>query len=187
MRKAALESFTAILQIGLIRKRRAGRFVLLLLMVPLILNPACSRNQAFNPPEPLQMLPVVYYDCIQMTPYDVIWSYFDPYGYRWRAEEMYTGKVIVFKNVEVTQRLLDTRGEDFIWVDQIRCFAATPDEINKIKSFKMGQKLDVVGIMAGVDKDSEYLNTIKMADCYYSTAGMWAIPTGAGASFTPGY
>ena len=133
------------------------------------------------------MLPVAYYDCIQITPYDLIWSYFDPYGHRWRANEMFTDKVVVFKDVEVNQRMLDTRGENYIWCDQVRCYTAVPEEIDRIKKLKLGQKIDVVGMMRGVDDDSEYLNTIKMTECYFSNAGVWAIPQGGGGTFTPGY
>jgi len=130
------------------------------------------------------MLPANYYKCIESTTLQVQGSYFDPYGHRWVAEMTYNDQPFVFKDIEVFPSMIESRGPDYLWVDRIRCKAVNPDDVAKLK---VGQIIDVVGIMRGISKDPDLQLNLEMTECYFLPAGAVALPLPGGAAFVPGY
>ena len=130
------------------------------------------------------MLPAIYYNCIETTPLGIREAYFDPYGSRLMAEEKYNGKVFVFKNIEVLESTLDVSGSDYLWIDSIKCRAANPGDINKLKP---GQVVDIVGMMQGIADSSGQPGALLMTECFFLPAGSLALPVSGGPAFNPGY
>lgn len=130
------------------------------------------------------ILPANYYQCFDSTPQAVEGAYFDPYGHRWVAEMTYNDQPFVFKNVEIMPGMMESKGPDYIWVDRTQCQAANPADVAKLK---VGQVIDVVGIMRGVSKDPDKQMDLLMTECYFLPAGSVALPLPGGAAFTPGY
>jgi hypothetical protein len=130
------------------------------------------------------ILPPNYYQCVDSTAQAVEGAYFDPYGHRWMAEVQYNDQPFVFKNIEIVEGMMQSKGPDYIWVDRTQCMAANPADIAKIK---VGQVIDVVGIMRGVSKDPDKQMDLLMTDCYFLPAGSVTLPLPGGAVFSSGY
>ena len=144
---------------------------------------ACSAT-AFSVQAP-PMIPMAYYQCMEATPKDLADSYFSPYGNRWLAEFLYTDQKFVFKNIKVDKQMLQTKGSNYIWVDNtIKCVAISADAVSKLK---VGQSIDIVGVMRGIPKEAETQYSLLMTDCYLLPAGSLALPLSGGATFSVGY
>ncbi len=152
----------------------------LCLLVPLT---SCA-GPAFSDQSAPVLLPAAYYQCYDVTPKAILAAYFDPYGHRWQAEEIYNNQPFIFKNVEVDAQMLKYKGENFIWVDQIKCVAVSPGEVSKLKK---GQMIDVVGLNRGIPNNSDMANSMLMEECYFLPAGSLALPLSGGGGFVAGY
>ena len=156
--------------------------LLILLLVISSLGTACQQ-QAFIAKLPAY-LPPLYYQSIEVTPEAIVKYYFDPYGHGWEAEMIYDDQPFVFKNIEFIKGMMESKGPDYIWVDRIRCYAIDPGDVAQLK---IGQMVDVVGMMRGISKDPDMPISLVMTECYFLPAGSLAIPVGGGGGFVAGY
>jgi hypothetical protein len=168
---------------------KPSRFLPLRMLIPFLMGlcfilvlGACNRG-AYITQLP-QALPISYYNCIEGVARQVQEAYYDPYGHGWQAQVLYDDQIFVFKNVEIVQGMIDSRGDNYIWIDRIKCVANNPLDIKKLK---VGEFVDVVGTMRGIPEDPDVVYSLLMDGCYFLPAGSLALPLPGGDVFVPGY
>ncbi len=129
------------------------------------------------------MIPASYYSCLDVSPKVILDAYYNQYGGRYLAEAQYNGQPFIFKNIEVTQSMIEGQGTDYIWVDRVKCTLATDFS----RYIKEGKLVDIVGTMQGIPIDPDTPYSILMTDCYVIPAGSVALPLAGGATFAPAY
>jgi hypothetical protein len=129
-------------------------------------------------------LPPVYYGSTLIMPFDLANAYWSPYITRREAESNYNGQIYVFKDFKVTKQTLSTENKGYIWVDLVKAYPLSPANI---KQLSVGEKIDVVGVLAGPCKD--FPNTLTFSDCVFLPAGCVKLPLGDSTQFqyTPTY
>jgi len=124
-----------------------------------------------------QYIPPSYYACSETTPENLAQAYYSRYYNVVDAESQYNGQFFVFKNIVISDSSLHYATDDYIWVDTIiQCYFL---KSGVEKELKAGDKVDVVGIDAGQNKD--YAGTLTFTGCIFVPAGSVQLPAG-GAS-----
>ena len=173
---------------GVAMKKPAGReksyaVVLFFISLVWVLTMAACAAQT-NTAQFLPLLPPEYYQCYETTSQDIITAYFGAYSSRPLAEALYNNQPFVFKNIEIMPGMMESQGPDYIWVDRTQCMAVNPTDVAKLK---VGQVVDVVGIMRGVSIDPDKRMDLLMTDCYFLPAGSFALPVPGGPVMATGY
>ena len=164
---------------------RAYRLISTILMALLILlfsfdTFACNQHAAaFAPP----YLPAQYYDCTEVTPLDLVNTYFSGYADASHAEVEYNNRYFVFKNIPVRDWVIADLDQGWIWIGSgVKCLLLNPEDM---KRFKMEDKIDVVGFNTGV---IDYKTPgLLFKDCYALASGSVQLPAGSGGGFVPAY
>ncbi len=152
---------------------------LALVLAPVKLASCTSTESTAVPP----FLPPHYYDCIKADPTELAEAYFSSFLIWQIMGEKYDGKVIVFKDVLVEERMYMFLDEGYIWVDQIKCYLV---DIDNIKRFQPGDRVDVVGVNKGPTQYN--IAILKFDNVVVLPAGSVALPSDPDAgSITPGY
>jgi hypothetical protein len=170
--------------VGIMEKSKKAVMLLLIVLVILsmILVAGCANKFAFGPPP---YLPPNYYDCTQVDPKALVSTYYVGNVDITSVRARYNGVIFVFQDVLVNDRMFIGMDEGYIWVDQIKCYLANPDKMN---SFKLGDKIDLVGRNAG--QISYFIPGLIFKDCYVLPAGQIALPATPDAilgTFGPAY
>ena len=145
---------------------------------------ACA-SAAFSPPP---YIPAHYYSATEIEAQALIDAYF--WGnIDWTSvNAKYNGEIYVIKNVTVDKHLLFDLNKGFIWVNQIKCY---PTNLKLMKSFDLGEKIDVVGINAGpTNPIPQDVPELQFKDCVVIPAGLLTIPVDPNispAAFGPAY
>lgn len=120
-------------------------------------------------------IPPEYYNCTEVTPQVICDAYFSRYGNIAEAQYRFDGLLFVFKNVEVTDSMFKHIDEGYTWVDNlVRCFCVNIDDL---KRYKIGDKIDVVGKNEGVVLN---FTGLKFGDCIIMPAGSVQLPAPGG-------
>jgi len=114
-----------------------------LLLTGIIMTSSCAAS-AFRP---IPLVPPAYLDCVQATPFDLEQAYFGNFGSRSLAAQIYNGKPVVLKNIEMTETMLKTRDKNYVWVDSIKIISMVGNALARLKA---GDVVDIVGINNGV-------------------------------------
>jgi hypothetical protein len=103
-----------------------------------------------------------------------------------RMEAQFNGNIYVFKYIEVAERMYLGMDEGFIWVGQIKCYLAGPDQMRR---FKPGDRVDILGRNDGPTSYS--VPGLKFTTCYVLSAGSVILPSASDpnaiTSFVPAY
>lgn len=151
----------------------------------------CKRTTEENV---LPYIPPEYYQCTEITTYELAFSYWSPYSMRiFESEgraipgEAYIGKVFVIKNYPITSYVLKEVRKGYIWVDMIKCYALKPEDLLRLK---VGTFIDVVGINKGPEA-KDYLEfsegVLVFADCAILPAGSVKLPAEGSSYGVPVY
>lgn len=132
---------------------------------------------------PVPYISPACYNCIEIPhPNNLCDSYFMPYGDIWIASQRFDGKAIVFKNIEVIDRMLLYCDEGIMWLSDIKCYITN---IEYLQHLNVGDTVDVVGINQGPATD--FIGLV-FYDCFILPSGIVQLPAGGpGETFTPGY
>jgi hypothetical protein len=151
------------------------------LVLAALVIPACSSHPASGATTPvvetqviLQYIPPSYYACSETTPLDLCHAYFGRYNNILVAEEEFNNQVFVFKNEVITGSELQYAKQDYFWLDGIiQCYFLYSGSERQLK---VGEKVDVVGVDAGVSAD--YPRLLSFTGCVFLPAGAVQLPAG---------
>ncbi len=139
----------------------------------------CSKAYMATPP----FVPAQYYDCLEVSPYQLVDIYFSNYANITMSEAQYNGHMFVFKNIRIEDWMLAHLDEGWIWVDQIRCSLSSYFDWGILKA---GNRVDVVGMNMGVR--SYERPGLAFEDCIVLPAGVVSLPADPGTGpIVPGY
>ena len=96
---------------------------------------------------------------------------------------MYDNQVFVFKDIEVTTKMLLNVDKGYAWIGDLKCLLAD----TALKRYKPGQKFDIVGLNLGINHDQEVPFCLLFHDCYVMPAGSLKLPADGSAPVMPGY
>jgi hypothetical protein len=163
------------------RSLKGMNFVVVLILAVLGLSDSgCTRQQLIAVPP---YLPPEYYDCIEVKPSDLVIKYFSTYGNMSNSEHEYNGRYFVFKNQLVQDWMVKELDQGWIWVEgNVKCELVNVDDM---KTFNLGDKIDVVGLNQGVI--SYTTAGLLFTKCLVLPAGTVALPAAGGQAFVPGY
>lgn len=160
-----------------------GRFHVLvysLLLAGLVGLFGCANTalsvQPFVPPQ--------YLDCIEISPFklaDYYFNYQPPYIWMLTADEAFTGKAVIMKNIEITEEIIDTRAKSFFIVNSN--VLVKPQDPSIMNELKVGEVIDILGLSKGVSD-----NRVVVEGCLIEPAGRLNLPVEEdGASIGAGY
>lgn len=137
----------------------------------ILLTAGCAKQpvqvQIYVPPE--------YLNSIDVTPEELAGAYtLESHGDWTEPNRIFQGKSVVFKNLELTDRLLQSVDKGFIMLVGVKLELANPEDWSQ---FSSGSKVDVVGICKGFDMFEE--------TAYVTLTGVIGFPAGE-ADFTSG-
>ncbi len=166
-------------------RTQAVAFVLLATVVTLTMVSGCSSRVI----EVAPYIPPAYYDCIEVNPFLLYDAYYMKNSISFirsmaEAQYFYDGKVFVFKNIEVTAPLFKYLDEDYFWVKEvIKCYCLNA---RSLKSYKIGDMIDVVGKNQGVVSG---VPGLVFRDCIILPVGYTQLPAPGSAEGMriPGY
>ena len=157
-----------------------------LILAALVLSASltgCSGSAEFIPPA---LITFEYHDCSPIEPNQLLTEYFGDHAeFRWiDVNTQNNGGVFIFKNIPVDVHMLFELDKGYIWVDQIRCNLVDP---NAMDSFRVGDKIDVVGRNAG--PTSQFIPELIFNGCVVMPAGQILLPIGydGSSTFVPSY
>ncbi len=131
---------------------------------------------------PMTYISPMYYSCVEVKPADLSWEYYGNYADRWLADQNFTGKTFIFKNISVTSFMLDNKDDGFMWVEQLRCTEANQGDIADLKP---GDVIDIIGVNRGVPPNEYW--ALLITDCIFVPAGSLSLPLPGGDVFVPTY
>ena len=154
----------------------------LAVLLPALFGAGCAKPLAYaviHPP----FIPAQYYNCIDVTPDDLANAYFNNCAEIKLAENLYNELYFVFKDLELRSWMLTDLTLGYLWVNSgIKCLLANPEVM---RSFKLGEKIDLVGYNSGVGNDAH--TELLFKDCYVMPAGSLQLPAAGGMEFVPTY
>ena len=129
-------------------------------------------------------IPPEYYNCTPVTPQALCDAYYSRYANLQTASLSYNGEFFVFKDLEVTSLMLKTVDQGYILAGNLIQCSCT--NLNDLKHFKIGDKIDVVGIDQGAIMGVP--GGLAFSDCIILPAGSLQLPApGGGGAIIPGY
>ena len=135
----------------------------------------CSQKSLSNV---VPYIPPAYYGSTLIMPFDLANAYWSPYITRRDAERNYNGQMYVFKDYKVTRQTLSTAGKGYVWVDLVKAYPLNPANLAQLK---VGDEIDVVGVLAGPCKD--FPNTLTFSGCVFLPTGFANLPVGDSSPF----
>lgn len=145
----------------------AAVLLLLVPILPILTGCASPRGEApfpfVTPPEGV--------DYIEVDPYDLGTAYLTRYGGGVGvADNLYKGKSFIFKDILVTEQMLEYSDGSSIYIYYTHCIAQNPSDIQKLH---VGDRIDVLGYNAGWSY--EHMQ-IEFTGCQFFPAGVVPIP-----------
>ena len=145
--------------------RAVSWIMVVVLAVVSIVTLSCNQKAFIIQPPPF--LPPECYNCTEVTPLDLVNTYFSGYANAASAEVQYNNRYFVFKNIPVRDWVIAELDKGWIWVGSgIKCLLLNSDDL---KRFKTEDKIDVVGFNTGVI--SYQTPGLLFKDCYALAAG----------------
>ena len=152
-----------------------------LLLMSLLAPLGCTRQNRVIP-----YIPPSYYEATEVSPHNLVTAYYPPYSDAplpmGAIEDMYNGKVFIFKDIRVTKYMLQNAVEGYAWVDLIKCY---PLMSNGLAGLKVGDAIDMVGVNDGLCPDQ--VGFLQLSGCVFLPSGELQIPAAGSAPFVPPY
>jgi hypothetical protein len=128
-------------------------------------------------------IPPAYFSGQLVLPFDLAAIYYSPYTPKTEVAKL-AGTVYIFKNLKVTEITMASTDKDYVWMDIVKAYALNPANI---KQLKLGETVDVAGVLSGPCKD--FPNSLTFTGCVFIPSGIVSLPV-AGDSplqYTPTY
>lgn len=180
--------------VGLMNLLLKGWFILAAVWLPIssIVVASCKSATEDNV---IPYIPPAYYQCMEITTYEMAYSYWSPIISRQQAAdkgspipgEAYRGKVFVIKNSLVTAYMLKEVNKGYIWLDMIKCIGLNSKDLLRLK---VGDRVDIVGINKGPEAENytEFSEGVLIfADCVVLPAGAVKLPAEGSTAGIPVY
>jgi hypothetical protein len=148
-------------------------------LVAVILPTSCSASKTALSEAPIPYIPPSYYECTAITSADLLgyYYYYNRYAPAPNVEQDINNHLFVLKNMLVTDSALKYATSKYIWMDGIiQCYFLAQGTADTLRA---GDRVDVVGINAGVGKD--YAGTLIFTGCIFLPAGRVQLPAAEGA------
>jgi hypothetical protein len=157
----------------------AGIFCSVLLSAVLAAS-ACSSKNLTNV---VPYIPPAYYSGQLAAPFDLSNIYFSPYSPASEIAKL-NGNIYVFKDLPVTAITMASVNKGYVWIDVVKAYALNP---SNLKQLKLGEKVDVAGVLAGPCKD--FPKSLLFNSVVFLPAGSVDIPVGGDAplQYNPTY
>lgn len=129
---------------------------------------------ANTPPVVQPFVPPQYLDCIEISPVELAHYYFDyqpPYIWMATADEAFTGKAIIIKNIEITEEMIETGAKSFFKVNGN--VLIKPQALSIMEELKVGEVVDILGLCKGI---SDEWAAVVLEDCIIEPAGRLNLP-----------
>ncbi len=164
--------------------RRPGLSFFLGFVLVLALAAGCAGTPRNSRTAVAPFLPPRYYECIETAFIDLMNSYFiDTRNDEvlWDAEANYNGKIFVIKNVVVTPADAGSATPEYIWIGgRLQCYGLV---VGSASSLRPGDKLDIVGVNAGLNKD--FGGSLVWNGCVFPPAGCVQLPAVQNSGLNP--
>ena len=137
---------------------------------------ACGNVQPFIPP----YIPPNYLDCIEISPFmlgDYYFNYKPLYPWFPTADEAFTGKAIIMKNIKITEEMIETRTKSFFKVNNY--VLIKPLDLSQMGKIKVGDMVDILGLCKGI---SDQWVAVVLEDCFIEPSGILNLPLKNGGS-----
>jgi len=150
-----------------------GRICIGILVIAAVAGASgCSRTEFSAVPN----IPVLYYECAEVTPRDLCNAYYSHYYDVHAARYLYNDRIFILKGIELTAGRLSHIDEGFMWIEDIKCYLLDAS-IAEIKArFKQGDMVDVIGINTGIGTDLEVPVGLVFKDCAVIPSGSLGLP-----------
>ena len=119
-------------------------------------------------------IPPQYLDCIEINPFELADYYFNyepPYIWLPTADEAFTGKAIIMKNIEITEGMVETRTKSFFKVNDD--LLIKPLDLSRVEELRVGDTVDILGLCKGI---SDKWAAVVLEDCIIEPAGRLNLP-----------
>ena len=140
-------------------------FITVLLMGVFAITSCSSTELATH-----RYLPPKYLTAIEITAFDLVHAYQHPAS-RIDAEALLTGKVIIVKNIEITEEVINNSTETYLnWGYTLYI---NPSDLSDLDRLNIGDKIDVVGICLGIPAGK---TAVVLDQCIIESAGIMPLP-----------
>ena len=150
-----------------------GRFCIGMLILAAVAGASgCSQAEFSVVPN----IPILYYECAQVTPRDLCNAYYSHYYDTHAARYLYDQKIFILKDIELTAGRLSHVDEGFMWIEDIKCYLLDASIIEIKTGFKQGDRVDIIGINTGIGTDLEVPVGLVFKDCAVIPSGSLGLP-----------
>lgn len=143
---------------------------------------ACGNVQPIVQP----FIPPQYLGCIEISPSELGYYYFNydpPYIWLPTADEAFTGKAIIMKNIEITEDMIETRTKSFFKVNDD--LLIKPLDLSRGEELEVGDTVDILGLCKGI---SDKWAAVVLEGCLIEPSGRLNLPLDDGqAAVGPAY
>lgn len=115
-------------------------------------------------------LPTEYLSAVEVTAFDLVYAYQRPQT-RADAERIFNDKVIIIKNMEITEEIIRDSTEEYLnWGYTLY---ARPSDLSDLDRLSMGDKIDIVGVCQGIAPGKI---PVVLNQCIIESAGIIPLP-----------
>ena len=136
------------------------------LLLGIVTITSCTRIELAT----LPYVPPKYLTAIEVTAFDLVYAYQKPQT-RAAAERLFNDKVIIIKNIEITEEIIRDSTERYLnWGYSI---LFKPSNLSDLDRLRVGDKIDIVGICQGI---AAGITTVVLDRCIIEPAGVLSLP-----------
>jgi hypothetical protein len=128
-------------------------------------------------------VPPQYWNSMEVTPGDIKLAYEGRYGDFYEPNAIFKGQSIVFKNIELTNEMLEYVDKGYMYVEGVKLEFDNPEEWSQLRS---GSKVDVAGFCKGLEMGAEII-LLTLTESIYVPAGVVDLSGGDGDLIIPVY
>lgn len=150
------------------------------LMLGVITASGCSAKNMTNV---VPYVPPAYFTGQLVMPYDLSAIYFSPYTPSTEIAKL-NGNIYVFKSIEVTKITMESVAKGYAWLDLVKAYPLDP---SNLKQLKLGETVDIAGVLSGPCKD--FPKSLTFTGVVILPAGSATLPVGGDTplQYTPTY
>ncbi len=145
----------------------------------ILLNAGCSNS----PAQVIPYVPPQYFNSLEVTPLDLAATYEGRYGDFSIPNGLFKDKSIVFKNIELTDEMLEYTDKGYMWIEGVQLEFDNPEEWSQLRS---GSKVDIAGFCKGLGPFDE-IEWVTLAESIFLPAGVVDLTGGGGGITVPIY
>jgi hypothetical protein len=144
---------------------------------------AASGCSAKNLTNVVPYVPPAYYSGQLVLPFDLSNIYYSPYSPKSEIVKL-NGNIYVFKSLDVTKITMASIDKGYVWVDLVKAYPLNPANL---KQLRLGEKIDVAGVLAGPCPD--FPKSLTFTGVVFLPAGSVTLPLNGDAplQYTPTY